>query len=513
MRSGIGRLSLTVGLCLVLAAAFPAGLQAKVFNVNTRVDAVDDNPGNGKCRTAAGKCSLRAAVMEANALAGADEIVLLDKVYILTIAGPSENTGAVGDLDILEDLTITGAGRNKTFVDGNQIDRVFQVRPGVDKAVFDGLTIQNGLTSGNGAGIFNEGSRLVLTGSAVRFNIVRNDSTTAQGGGIANVDDGSVILRGSRVAGNMATGMGSGLGGGIHSEGGLIKIIGSSVSNNAARGWSGGRGGGIYGSQATIKLLNKSKVNYNLAVGDNNTTGNGGGIYNIDGPVTIRNSAVSHNLIPGEYSGYGGGVYTTQGQLKIIGSRIKDNSITGANNGTGGGVYSLLNSLCLIRNSAITGNTAGSTSRNSGGGIYNSVNDLVKILNSRISGNMALSTENNSNGGGLYNMSEATIEDSLFLNNHAGSRAESRGGAIYNLNLETMTLRGVTLSGNSASGSTGWGGGIYTSVASFLDILDGSRITGNMASDDGGGIYSDTGATLVVSPDSTVKKNIPNNTN
>ena len=41
------------------------------FNVTTTVDDIDDNPGNGVCHTnplgpAAGLCTLRAAVMEAN---------------------------------------------------------------------------------------------------------------------------------------------------------------------------------------------------------------------------------------------------------------------------------------------------------------------------------------------------------------------------------------------------------------------------------------------------------------
>ena len=62
------------------------------------------------CATAGGDCTLRAALQEANALAGDDIIVLPAGAYILTIVGAGENNVATGDLDIRENLTITGAG-------------------------------------------------------------------------------------------------------------------------------------------------------------------------------------------------------------------------------------------------------------------------------------------------------------------------------------------------------------------------------------------------------------------
>ncbi|MGW1958070.1 CSLREA domain-containing protein [Streptomyces sp. NPDC001920] len=40
------------------------------FTVDTTADAVDADPSDGRCLTAAGSCSLRAAVMAANALPG-----------------------------------------------------------------------------------------------------------------------------------------------------------------------------------------------------------------------------------------------------------------------------------------------------------------------------------------------------------------------------------------------------------------------------------------------------------
>jgi len=78
---------------------------------------VDANPGNGVCETAPGNgvCTLRAAIQEANALAGADEIVLLSlpppNAYVLTILAQLTITGS---------LTITGGGASTAIIDGNR---------------------------------------------------------------------------------------------------------------------------------------------------------------------------------------------------------------------------------------------------------------------------------------------------------------------------------------------------------------------------------------------------------
>ena len=68
---------------LVASAAPPA--QGASFAVNATHDAVDAAPGDGICADAGGACTLRAAVMETNALAGADEISLPAGTYLLSI--------------------------------------------------------------------------------------------------------------------------------------------------------------------------------------------------------------------------------------------------------------------------------------------------------------------------------------------------------------------------------------------------------------------------------------------
>ena len=52
--------------------AASAGLQAATFVVGSAGDASDSQPGDGVCETPLG-CTLRAAIQEANALAGLDQ--------------------------------------------------------------------------------------------------------------------------------------------------------------------------------------------------------------------------------------------------------------------------------------------------------------------------------------------------------------------------------------------------------------------------------------------------------
>ena len=103
------------------------GTRAASFTVDSTADAVDASPGDGVCAASAGQCTLRAAVQETNARRGADSINVPAGTYVLAIPGAGEDASATGDLDITDDLTITGSGAGRTIVDGGHLDRVFHV--------------------------------------------------------------------------------------------------------------------------------------------------------------------------------------------------------------------------------------------------------------------------------------------------------------------------------------------------------------------------------------------------
>ena len=67
----------------VLSAGGAAPALGASFTVDATHDAVDASPGDGVCADSGGACTLRAAVMETNALAGADAISLPPGTYVL----------------------------------------------------------------------------------------------------------------------------------------------------------------------------------------------------------------------------------------------------------------------------------------------------------------------------------------------------------------------------------------------------------------------------------------------
>ena len=91
-----------VATAVAVALALGACALASTYSVNSTADAVDQTPGNDLCATADGKCTLRAAVQEANAHAGPDAISLPPGVFVLGLTTAGEELAATGDLDVTE---------------------------------------------------------------------------------------------------------------------------------------------------------------------------------------------------------------------------------------------------------------------------------------------------------------------------------------------------------------------------------------------------------------------------
>ena len=143
-----------MGATALLATFFGPGAAAFAaeFVVDSTTDAPDATPGDGVCATPSGRCTLRAAVMQSNASPGKNTIRVPEGIYRLTVADVTPDNDlppfltASGDLDITNDVDIIGQGADETIVDGNQIDRVFDVPPaGTNPTVtISGLTIRHG---------------------------------------------------------------------------------------------------------------------------------------------------------------------------------------------------------------------------------------------------------------------------------------------------------------------------------------------------------------------------------
>jgi CSLREA domain-containing protein len=260
---------------LAFALAFAAAARA---HAATYVVTRSDDPAPGACDS---DCSLREAVLAADAGAGGDTIELPAAHIRLGRAGTGEDAAATGDLDLTRSVVVTGAGARSTLVDAAGLDRVFDIRPGATVLLAD-LAVTGGAVDGDGGGIENLGT-LTLLRTAVTANEARL-STSRNGGGIAS--SGTLVVTQSTIAGNRAYD-----GGGIELAG-SVSLTDSSIAGNVAGGpGSNGRGGGIHGAVGATVTASSSTIADNVAF---DGVGSGGGI---SAPAaTLGNTIVADNV-------------------------------------------------------------------------------------------------------------------------------------------------------------------------------------------------------------------------
>jgi hypothetical protein len=396
------------------------------------VDRTDDTAAASACTAAANDCSLRGAIIAANADAGADPVVITLQpatTYNLTLANATqENAAATGDLDItttLHSVTIVGGGSsgpNTTTIDAaglnsvSQRDRVFHLTGATVTLILQDLVIQNGQaaddgTSGastnptsqnanrTGGGILNNGGSLTLDNVIVQLcqvlgkgDSVINQHTTldAHGGGLASVTPtGNVTITDSTFTANSALG---GNGGNF---------------NNGAG--SNAKGGSVYFEGGTLNVSG-SRIEASLATGGN------GGNQDQNGQTN------------GGFGGtaQGGGVWIGAGTVTINNTTFDDTEANGGNSGTGG-------------NGANPGGNA------EGGGLYSLGN--VTVTNSTFH----LTEANGGDGGDAFG--------STCLGAHnAGDGGNAKGAAIF-ADGGTMTVNTATFANNFATGGNGGDGG------------------------------------------------------
>src|SRR5262245_38053989 len=105
---------------LSLSTVVVAGASGENYRVTKTADTAD-----GSCSQQ--DCSLREAVIAANATPFEDTITLPAGTYTLPRDGPGENQSQTGDLDIRAAVTIRGSGARKTTIDGGRLDRVLHL--------------------------------------------------------------------------------------------------------------------------------------------------------------------------------------------------------------------------------------------------------------------------------------------------------------------------------------------------------------------------------------------------
>ncbi len=371
----------------------------RTFVVDTTTDAVDDNPGDGLCHTAAGQCSLRAAVMESNVLPGAQAITLAAGTYTLTIPGADENFAATGDLDVIDHLAITGASWSDTFIQACDAPQQLADCPaghGIADRIFD---------------VYATGS-LKLTGMTLRHGRVQS-----AGGAIRSA--GSLNFSHVKINQNMARSAGGAVyHGGCCATGVTLTYTDGELVSNQSNDY----GGALFATYSSTLLR--------LSVSNNTASGNGGGI-NAAAIASITDSAFSGNS-----AYYGGGVYNSGSRLEITTTTITSNTAR-----QGGGGLATVGGTTTLVSSTVSGNSVTGTGFGSayGGGI--AAQSAFTMVGSTVSGNTA------SSGGGVEAQARAEVIDSTITGN-----AASTGAGIH-----TTASSGVFLASSTVAFNTGPG--------------------------------------------------------
>jgi uncharacterized repeat protein (TIGR01451 family) len=401
-----------------------------------------------------GPGSLREAIRFANSRPGADSITVPAGTYTLSRSGTNENGNVTGDLDILDDLVLRGAGAATTVINANSIDRAFDVvstlhysfnEPSPPVSVtLAGLTVRNGRVLGNGGGIRSSGvltlNEVIVTNSAAR--LVPATEGGGYGGGVADEQE--------RRSGPLPVP--------------TLSVVDSTIQDNIAD--VAGGGASASGERQDVLLLSGSMISGNQA-------GDGGGGATQGGSVmSVQNCVVTGNRAG---NGGGGGLQNEGGSMTIAGSTVNGNTATGE----GGGGFENEGGSLVMMDCTIRDNTAGSGARDNGGGGFENEGGDLQMTRCLISGN-----QSGENGGGFENEGgDLTMSGCIVSGNAAavdGGGFENQGGGLV--------MTSCTVSGNTAGAL---GGGVDNEGGDATIV--GSTFSGNRAGTDGGGLTLDGG--------------------
>lgn len=388
-----------VAAALLLIVLTTGGARAADFAVDSALDAVDALPGDGICAALGGGCTVRAAIIEANQLSGADSISIPAGSYALSIAGADEDDGLTGDLDVLDAVVIRGAGAALTILDGAGLDTVLSLRPlgaGGAAAIIEIADLT--LRGGSGSGVFVSGS--APDGVAISDCVVERNELD----GVSVVGSVGVEIRRTGIVDNVASGVDL-LGGetapdpgvvvdhslisdngvGVEAQLGALRVTNSVLERN--------EDGGIIAAETQV-VIEDSLIRANRSTGvladghvqisrtsvEDNTDGGVRCMDNADAEVAISDSTIARNS---SALGVGGVTLLRVASATISSSTISGNS--GAN--VGGLLISTIAIPGLVQDCTIAGNAGGRV----GGVSPGAVGQPIALSRTLVAGNTAVS--------------------------------------------------------------------------------------------------------------------------
>lgn len=228
---------------------------------------------------------------------------------------------------------------NSTLFDNEASSGGGVINTGV--ATIDNSTVTDNVASQSGGALSNLDGTMIVSDSQIVDN-----QAASNGGGILNLDIMDVVR--SNVSDNTADGNGGGIyssanpdifddldvldstidgntalnGGGIYNDDHL-DLERSTISNNHASGSFGG-GGLFVGDSRTASVINST-------ISNNTANEDGGGLANNQGDIGLTNVTIAHNTadFDDDSSGDGGGIFDLGNTVDILLTLIAENIDTG----------------------------------------------------------------------------------------------------------------------------------------------------------------------------------------
>ncbi len=374
-------------ICVAAVMGISGPLVAAEFTVNDRGDAADADPTDLQCRTAAGACTLRAAVQQANKLPGLDTI---------TVPAGRYELASDGEIKVTSNMRIVGEGADKTIISGVDRSKVFAIKNGAS-ATISGVTVTQGKAAsyGGAIGVWGQ-SRLALLDS-----VISDSSSEGDGAGLY-VSVSTVSLENTTFSGNHANGGG----GAIYVNGSkaFLTIHGGEVRNNSAI-----NGGGIFCNSAGNVYLEGVAFRSNSSDGSTTIAG-GGAIYNRTCAITLNRTSFDQNSATKR----GGALFNaSHGRYSITHSSFSNNR---ALNEDGGAIYS--DGVLDMERVSLTGNSA-----TFGSALYDAGRSNLSLVT--VSDNSAVSAD----GSAIYHNSNSNLilANSTVAHNSGGNLSNTEG--------------------------------------------------------------------------------------
>lgn len=443
-------------LLLILFFGSVGGVHAATFTVDSTADTSDASAGNGTCDVGDGSCTLRAAIEEANALAGADTIE-----FNITGAGPHTISPATLLPTITETVTIDGTTETGTSCgdlwagDGHTL----QIHVRGDLVLDAGLSFGSGADNSSvlGLSMTNWDTHAIEITAATGITVQCNYLGLTPTGALERNDVGGISLTGatSTYLGGTAVGEGNVISGNTSYEIRLfddsddVEIYGNFIGANATGTYSintNTNTDGIFWTADTID---------NLTIGT--TTAEGRNlIYPRDYGVTTSGDNVNNLRIVGNYFGLTrtgvAGPETMDRSINTAGTGwtdllIQDNAIDNA--AFGGEMRARVNGFEMYGNTF--GTNASGTAAGAGfsaDGFFIDGGSKVNSLNLQIGGTG--SGQGNIFGGAgsealrIINYDGVTLYNNYVGTNASGIDIGNNEGIKINNNVDNLVLGGTS---------------------------------------------------------------------